>query len=72
MNVLVVDDSSLFRLAITDFVKQVPGVRSVKAAANGKMAMDILNSSTVDITILDVEMPVMDGIEVLRKLRLKI
>lgn len=69
MNILVVDDSSLFRLAITDLVKQIPGVTKVKTAANGKMAMDILVTNEIDITILDVEMPVMDGIEVLRKIK---
>jgi two-component system chemotaxis response regulator CheB len=71
MDILVVDDSSLFRLAITDLVKEIPGVSRVKTAANGKMAMDILESNKVDITILDVEMPVMDGIDVLRQIKEK-
>lgn len=69
MKILVVDDSSLFRLAISDLVKQIQGVEKVKTAANGKMAMDILTSDQIDLTILDVEMPVMDGIEVLRQIK---
>lgn len=71
MKVLVVDDSSLLRLAITDLVKQIQGVDKVKTAANGKMAVEILESDEIDLTILDVEMPVMDGIQVLREIKNK-
>lgn len=69
MNILVVDDSSMFRLAISDLIKQIPGVDKVTTAANGKMALDILRSNSIDLTILDVEMPVLDGIEVLKQLK---
>lgn len=71
MNILIVDDSSLIRLAVSDLLRKVNGVDKIKTASNGKMAIEYLEAFPFDITILDVEMPIMDGIEFLKTIRLK-
>jgi CheY-like chemotaxis protein len=69
-NVLVVDDSALLRTAIKKVVKLagVPEDR-IHDAANGKEALDILETVWVDLVLLDLHMPVMDGEEFLVELR---
>jgi two-component system, chemotaxis family, protein-glutamate methylesterase/glutaminase len=64
--VLVVDDTALFRRIIGDALAAVPGVEIAGTAANGKMALARLASLRPDLMTLDIEMPEMDGIEVLQ------
>ncbi|NND67443.1 MAG: response regulator, partial [Halioglobus sp.] len=67
--VLVVDDSRTQRMVATSQLDTV-GVESV-TAENGLVAIDLLNTThrLPDIVLLDVEMPVKDGIETLREIR---
>ncbi len=69
MRALVVDDTALFRKIITDILKNIPGVEVVGSAHNGRAAMDRIASLKPDIVTLDIEMPEMNGIEVLEELR---
>ncbi len=65
-NILVVDDDS----KTCDFVSELlhsEGYRAV-AARNGREAMDILGRSTTDAIVLDLNMPEMDGFEVLKRI----
>ena len=63
--VLVVDDTALFRRIVTDALAAMPGVEVVGTAANGRLALARLASLRPDLVTLDIEMPEMDGIEVL-------
>ena len=63
LNVLIVDDHKLFRMGMDMFVKSFSEVRSVYQASNGKEALEVLMSSKIDVVLLDLEMPVMDGWE---------
>lgn len=65
MNILIVDDSSVFRTAIKAALRDLPEVKIVGAAPNGEVALATLRSTQVDWVILDMEMPVMDGLETL-------
>lgn len=65
MRVLVVDDTVVFRRAISDALSGVPGVDVVGTAANGKLALARMISLQPDLVTLDIEMPEMNGIEVL-------
>lgn len=67
--VLVVDDASLFRRVISEALAGVPGVEVVGSASNGKLALARLASLQPDLMTLDVEMPEMDGIQVLDAMR---
>jgi two-component system chemotaxis response regulator CheB len=65
MRVLVVDDTVVFRRAISDALSGLPGVEVVGTAANGKLALARMSALRPDLVTLDIEMPEMNGIEVL-------
>jgi two-component system chemotaxis response regulator CheB len=65
MRVLVVDDTVVFRRAISDALSGLPGVELVGTAANGKLALARMSTLRPDLVTLDIEMPEMNGIEVL-------
>jgi two-component system chemotaxis response regulator CheB len=66
---MVVDDSVVLRSAITRIVNDNPAVAQVVAsAANGKLAVERAAARDIDVVVLDIEMPVMDGITALPKL----
>jgi len=63
--VLVVDDTVVFRRVISDALSGVPGVELVGTASNGRLAMARMAALLPDLVTLDIEMPEMNGIEVL-------
>jgi two-component system, chemotaxis family, protein-glutamate methylesterase/glutaminase len=67
--VMVVDDTTLFRRVVSDALAGVPGVEVVGTASNGKLAMTRLAALRPDLVTLDIEMPEMNGIEVLQAMR---
>lgn len=69
MRLLVAEDQSMLRDAMCQLLEFQPDVTEVLQAANGREAMEILADQTVDIAILDVEMPVKNGLEVLEWLK---
>jgi len=68
-NVLVVDDSPPMRQVMKRVI-QISGfdVGELLEAGNGKEALEVLSSHWVDVILLDIHMPEMDGIEMLRRL----
>jgi two-component system chemotaxis response regulator CheB len=69
MRVLVVDDSVAFRTQIKRALDALPGITEVVTAANGKLALQQLEQSTFGLMTLDLNMPVMGGLEVLEALK---
>lgn len=69
MRVLVVDDSIIFRRAITGALTMIPGVQVVGQAPNGRLALQKVHDLRPDLITLDMEMPEMDGLAVLDSLR---
>ena len=69
MNVLVVDDSSLFRRIITEALKTFPGIERIDQAPNGRLALAKVEKLQPDLLTLDMEMPEMDGLAVLEALK---
>jgi two-component system chemotaxis response regulator CheB len=65
IRVLVVDDSAVVRGLIAKNLKADPAIEVVGTAANGQLALDELARKPVDVVILDIEMPVMDGLTAL-------
>jgi two-component system chemotaxis response regulator CheB len=63
--VLVVDDTSLFRRVISDALAGIQDVEVVGTASNGKLALARIAALRPDLVTLDIEMPEMNGIEVL-------
>lgn len=66
--VLVVDDSLLMRTIITDIVNSDPHLRVVGTAKNGAEALTAIEKLKPDIVTLDVEMPVIDGLQALKQI----
>jgi two-component system, chemotaxis family, protein-glutamate methylesterase/glutaminase len=68
IKVLVVDDSALMRKLISDMLNHDPEIEVVGIAQNGRFALDKISLLRPDVVTLDVEMPVMDGIEALTRI----
>ncbi len=62
---MVCDDSAVIRAAITAILRADPGIEVVARVANGQAALDALKLYDVDVVVLDIEMPVMDGLTAL-------
>lgn len=69
IRVLVVDDSALMRKMISQMIASDPGLRVVDTARNGADGVDKAKLLRPDVVTLDIEMPVMDGLAALRKIR---
>lgn len=68
--VLIVDDSRLVRLTIKTILDRAEGFEVVGEAENGREGVDLARELNPDVVTLDIEMPVMNGIECLRRLRI--
>lgn len=68
VRVMVVDDSAVIRGLITRALETDPGVQVVATVGNGQLAVSQLARTDVDVIVLDIEMPVMDGITALPEL----
>jgi two-component system chemotaxis response regulator CheB len=66
--VLVVDDSTVIRGLLSRSLDSDPGIKVVATASNGKVAVDEVSRTEVDVVVLDIEMPVMDGMTALPQL----
>lgn len=62
---MVVDDSAVIRGMITRILQTSPDIEVIASAHNGEMAISSYDRNPADVIILDVEMPVMDGITAL-------
>ena len=65
IRVMIVDDSAVVRGLVSRWIDEEPGLEVVSRHANGKLAVDDVARSAPDIVLLDIEMPVMDGLEAL-------
>jgi two-component system chemotaxis response regulator CheB len=69
LKVLVVDDSVVFRRAISDALGAVGNVEVVGSVSNGRQALQRIRELRPDVLTLDIEMPEMDGIQLLEALQ---
>lgn len=69
ISVLVVDDSALMRNLIGRIVEQTPGLSLAGKAMNGQFALDKIPMLKPDVIVLDIEMPMMNGVEFLKERR---
>ena len=63
--VMVCDDSAVIRTAVARILESDPTVRVVAKVANGRLAIEELRKTQVDVVVLDIEMPVLDGMSAL-------
>ena len=69
IRVLIIDDAAAERRLIAEALTAVPGLAVVGAAANGRIGMEMIRVVRPDVVVLDLEMPEMDGFQVLASLR---
>ena len=68
VRVMVVDDSAVIRGLITRALEADAGIQVVATVGNGQLAVGQLGRTDVDVIVLDIEMPVMDGLTAIPKL----
>jgi two-component system, chemotaxis family, protein-glutamate methylesterase/glutaminase len=66
---LVVDDSAVLRHLVVRTLEQDPSIEVVASAPNGAVALEQISKLNPDVVSLDLEMPEMDGLETLRRIR---
>lgn len=67
--IVVVDDSALMRGVLCDIINSDKRFQVTARATNGLQALDLLSRNTYDAVVLDVNMPRMNGLELLKELR---
>jgi len=65
VRVLVVDDSAVIRGLLRRTLESDSDIQVVKTVPNGKLAVDAVKAEPIDVVVLDIEMPVMTGLEAL-------
>ena len=70
-NVMVVDDSAVIRGFFRRALESDSSIKVIASAGNGQFALDNMSRHDIDVIVLDIEMPVMDGMTALPKLLAK-
>jgi DNA-binding NarL/FixJ family response regulator len=68
LRIIVADDQAIVREGLVVLLGLLPGIEVAGAAANGEQALDLVASTDPDVILLDLHMPVLDGIEATRRL----
>jgi DNA-binding NarL/FixJ family response regulator len=68
VRVLIADDQPLMRSALRGCLAGEPDIDVVAEAANGQQAIDLVRDLQPDVALLDLRMPVMDGVEATRRI----
>ncbi|GJM00626.1 MAG: chemotaxis response regulator protein-glutamate methylesterase of group 2 operon [Methyloligella sp.] len=68
IRVMVVDDSVVVRGLVSKWVDEEAGMESIGKCSNGAKAVEEVKALNPDVIVLDIEMPVMDGLEALPKI----
>ena len=66
IRIMLVDDYAPVRHFLRIMLTEVPGIEVIAEAEDGKTAIELMHKLLPDIVIIDVDMPVMDGIETTR------
>jgi two-component system invasion response regulator UvrY len=66
IHVIIADDHHVIRTGIRSILENSPGISVVGEARNGYEALELVQETEADVLVLDIEMPVLDGLEVTR------
>ena len=71
IRVIITDQYTLYRRGVSTGLSASPGISIIGEAANGKELLDLLEMNQPDIVIMDIQMPLMDGLEALPVIKRK-
>jgi DNA-binding NarL/FixJ family response regulator len=69
IRLVVVDDHALFRAGLVSLLNEMADIQVVGEAGNGKEALDVVRKHEPDVVLMDVNMPVMDGVASVQAIR---
>ena len=69
MKCIIVDDNKMARMALKQLVSQVSNLDLIAECNDAVEALDSLNTTEVDLLLLDIEMPGMTGLDLIQKLQ---
>jgi DNA-binding NarL/FixJ family response regulator len=69
IRVLIADDHAIMRVGIKNILSRSSDISVIGEANNGAEAIQLIDELNPDVLVLDMEMPVMDGVEVARRLQ---
>jgi YesN/AraC family two-component response regulator len=69
IKILIADDHPIFRLGLREIIESEAMYEVVAEAENGEQALQLLQQSIAEIAILDINMPLLDGLAVARNLK---
>lgn len=69
IRVMVVEDHHIVRQGLVALLKTMPDIAVVAEASDGQQAMDLFRAHKPDVTLLDLRLPVLGGVEVLSRIR---
>src|SRR5699024_2385835 len=69
LDIVLVDDDALVRAGLKMILGGEPDIDVVGEAGDGREALEVIDSTHPDVVLMDIRMPVLDGIETTRRLR---
>jgi two-component system, NarL family, response regulator len=69
IRILIVDDHPVVRVGLTSMLATQPGIEVIGSASSGEEALGVLEKKIVDLVMLDLRMPGMNGIDTLRSIK---
>lgn len=69
IKVLLIDDHAVVRAGIRQFLESDQRIKVIAEASNGQELLDLLKTNQTDVVVLDIQMPVMNGIQATREIR---
>ncbi len=68
LRILIADDVAFFRRVVADVLRTLPDVELVASVENGRRALDRISEGDIQLAILDIEMPELDGLSAAREI----